>query len=291
MKQSGEVIEMKKNDLNKIGYEREASSQFGLKYRLKQIIDTVIFEIEASKKKTAVIMIVYSGIVFLNLLMHVLQEKGDSISPVGVISFTSTLVIISSIAYSSSIVVRDFERPTGNIIFPKIPRTRLLTGRLIATVVMVVIVFGSYYLTATVVIQAVNGQVPGELLHSFAYTLLYSVLLLSFVTCLSSYLKSTPTVIIAGLLSLLILCPILEALLMIFQSDIEPLLVLTYYSRPITAVFSGMTGESNFDIVQVEIDGIAMKTWISPTPVGTLAGVIIFSVIFIIISYFRTERR
>lgn len=261
------------------------------KFRFHQIADTILFELNKGRKKFLIMVIVSSVMILLNLTIYLLGTRTDTFNPGTFFSFSSTLILITSLVFGGSLIVRDFEQPTGNILFPKIRKRRLLTGRLMSSLLLNTAVLGIFYSISAVIIYGLNKNIPIELIYSFIYSWLYSVLILTFIIFLSSILKSTSAVTIVSLLALILIFPILEVLFVVLNLGVDPVFLLTYYARPIMGAFTGTSGSNFFDIVNTETGESLLNLVKSPTLGMVFLGVSIFSILFLILSYILYERR
>jgi hypothetical protein len=280
------VNKLQSHNVKKIETGEKRPRDFNRKLRIYQIIDTMFFELDKSKRKFITMIIVSSIIIVLNLSIFILGDNTLPINPEGFVSFSSTLVLITSLVFGGSLIVRDFEQPIGNILFPKISKTRLLTGRLIAVLVM-----NYFYFSSILVIYGLNGQIPLELYYSLIYAGIYSILVLTFIIFLSSNMKSSNVVTILSLFAIILIFPIFEVLFVILWPDFEPVFLLTYYARPITGVFTGTSGGNVFDIVNTDTGESLLRFVKSPSPLIVFFGVSILSSLFIFLSYVQYERR
>jgi hypothetical protein len=319
------VNKLQSHNVKKIETGEKRPRDFNRKLRIYQIIDTMFFELDKSKRKFITMIIVSSIIIVLNLSIFILGDNTLPINPEGFVSFSSTLVLITSlvfggslivrdfeqpignilfpkisktrlltgrlIVFGGSLIVRDFEQPIGNILFPKISKTRLLTGRLIAVLVMNLTVISYFYFSSILVIYGLNGQIPLELYYSLIYAGIYSILVLTFIIFLSSNMKSSNVVTILSLFAIILIFPIFEVLFVILWPDFEPVFLLTYYARPITGVFTGTSGGNVFDIVNTDTGESLLRFVKSPSPLIVFFGVSILSSLFIFLSYVQYERR
>ena len=249
------------------------------------------FEWDKSKRKFITMIIVSSIIIVLNLSIFIIGDNALPINPEGFVSFSSTLIVITSLVFGGSLIVRDFEQPIGNILFPKVSKTRLLTGRLIAVLVMNLTVISYYYFSSILIIYGLNGQIPLELYYSLIYAGIYSILVLTFIIFLSSNMKSSNVVTILSLFAIILIFPIFEVIFVILWPDFEPVFLLTYYARPITGVLVGTSGGNFFDIVNTDTGESLLRFVKSPSPLMVFVGVSVLSSLFLIFSYVQYERR
>ncbi|MHA2329735.1 MAG: hypothetical protein ACXACR_14565 [Candidatus Hodarchaeales archaeon] len=269
----------------------DSIEDYNLKFRIHQIVDTLLFELDKGQKRFFIMVIVSSVIILLNPSIYILGDNTDPISPESFMSFSSTLILITSIVFGGSLIVRDFEHAIGNILFPKISKKRLLIGRLITAILLTILVISYFYISSAGITYVLNKEIPKELFYSFIYSLAYSVLLLAFIIFLSSTLKSTSVVTIVSLLVIILIFPVLEVLIAVLDPGFEPVFLLTFYARPILGVFYGTSGRNLFDIVNTETGESLINMAKFPSPFMVGLGVSVLSAFFIILSYVRFERR
>src|SRR4030042_5030668 len=108
-----------------------------LKYHwIRQIGITIIFEFRRNLGK--MITLIFTGVIIflLNLLIEQIQVRNGLELPVNAgvyvttyITFINFYIIIVGCFLGGSLIATDFEKQTGNILFPKIPKDRLFVGR------------------------------------------------------------------------------------------------------------------------------------------------------------------
>jgi ABC-type transport system involved in multi-copper enzyme maturation permease subunit len=268
-----------------------------------QIGDTIVFEFRKNLKKMLFLLGITAVIIYLNLfLLGGLKQDLGIENPETIKDYLSqqfslftTLLTICATALFGSIIVEDVEKRTGNILFPKINKDRLIIGRFIALYMMFCIIIFVYYLAVIVsALSAYSDPIPKELWDSFAWALLYALALSAFVTFISSISKSVNLSVIFSILFLLIIFDIVITIIMFTGSKMEPLFVLTYYGNIITAVFKFPEQRYlEMDIYQgvEQLEGRMYRIWYTPSPEGALAGLLIYTIASLVLAYIFYRRK
>jgi ABC-type transport system involved in multi-copper enzyme maturation permease subunit len=120
---------------------------------MTHITDTIAFEIRKNLKKTIIIAVLTAIIIYLDMVViESLKEDLGMENPENIIDYLSgrfslfgMLLMISACAFFGSIIVEDNEKRTGNIMFPKIGKDRLIIGRYIALFILFTVIILLYY--------------------------------------------------------------------------------------------------------------------------------------------------
>ncbi|UYP44258.1 hypothetical protein NEF87_000543 [Candidatus Lokiarchaeum ossiferum] len=282
----------------------QQQKRLGLKRSVQQVYDIGTFEFIRSFKKTLILL----GVALVMFIMFFIIEeaplrRGEELSEdpypyfINFLGMISMIILICATAYGGSLLVIDFEKQTGNILFPKISRNKMFFGRFLANYIMNggIVIF--YYLLVAFATLYHYQFVPSSLWASMGWALLYTLAVLSFITFFSSFMKSTAMVVVFSLIFLLILFSIIESILSLFTT-VEPLFLLTYYSRIITQCFNMPLEDervSTIPLITGEETGLdtdfAMTLWSTPSHQGALFGMLIYSAVFIFFSFVFFRRR
>ena len=268
----------------------------GLKRNISQIGNTITFEFKKNLKAFIIILIVFTSVFSLLLLISELQLAQDVALPSDSITYVENyltqffglLIIISASLFGGSIIAEDFQKQTGNLLFPKISKTRLLIGRLILRYTLNAICVSFYYVLISIV-----TLIPITLWASLVWALLYTFAMLTFVTFMSSIMRSTSATIISCILILLIGFQMITMILTFAGLTIEPFYLLTYYEGIITGSLS-MPNPRYIEISMPTPGGgelITFTQWLTPTEPAALIGMLIYISIFLVSAYFIYHRR
>jgi len=278
----------------------DEKEKMGIERRITQIYDTILFDFKRHWKTFLLLLVVFASIFILYYILNELEyaqgveipeEPVDYITTyLGMFSF---LIIISTATLGGSIIAEDFNKQTGNLLFPKIDKSRLLIGRTIARYVLNAILVIFYYILIAVVTNLIYGEVPEVLLDSLMWALLYLFMITTFVIFLSSISKSASSAMIISILFLLIVFHLIGTLLVVTGIEVEPLFLPTYYYNIIEASLD-MPDDRYIEVLRPstqEQEFVEFKQWITPSVIDALNGMLIFSGIFLIAAYIIYKRR
>lgn len=265
-----------------------------------QVIKTVNFEAQRNLKKM-IMMIVLSSLIFalsvyLQTLMDSEPEKAiDYISSyLGMMNF---LILIIALTLGSSMIVEDFEKQTGNLLFPKIEKSRLLIGRYITRWTYGVVAIFIYYAEIAIITYTKYDTLPSVFWNSFGWAILYYHLILSLVVFVSSILNRVATTSVMTLFLVLIVFNIVESILVFSEVKTEPLFLPTYYANLISASLD-MPAERFRDISAAMmgirgpgLDDRVFRQWITPSETGGFWGIVIYSALLLVSAYLIYRRK
>ena len=278
--------------------------EIGLKRNISQIGNTITFELKRFFKNFILILSIFLAVFVIFLIVQELQYMQDVPLPEDPIEYIKSymsmfgfMVILSAAGFAGSIIAEDFHKQTGNLIFPKISKTRLLIGRVISRYGLNAICVSFYYILVGSVTFIKYGEIPIVLWGSMLWALLYTFMLFTFVTLMSSFMKSTAISIIVSILFLLIVFNMISMILRFAGVEGEPFYILTYYEgiiansmampdpryseiRMPTGIGGGGEGEFATFIM-----------WTTPSEIAALIGMLIFISVFLCLTYFMYKRR
>ncbi|MFX0073288.1 MAG: hypothetical protein ACFFAO_19585, partial [Candidatus Hermodarchaeota archaeon] len=178
---------------------------------LKPIGHTYLFELKQHWKK---FLIFCSFIGAIGLLIGLLPfllipENGlpstQAIFFQGGLGFMILINIFSVCFFFSGIICTEFGKKTGYILFPKINKYKLITGKYLGALTFVIGVIGFYYYILVILgLYYFGGPINDRLYLSFGIACIYCIAVGSFVTLFSSFMKNVNLTIISTVLILLI---------------------------------------------------------------------------------------
>ncbi|MCG3225141.1 MAG: ABC transporter permease [Candidatus Heimdallarchaeota archaeon] len=275
----------------------------GLMRSLDQVGATTRFELRRNVKNMIISLFVACFIFALSLIINIITESRLGESPetatdyitsyLGMISF---FILIIASMFGGNIIALDYDKQTGNLLFPKITKGRLFVGRLIARYLLSALAVIFYYILVVIAAAFKYTNLPVETWASLGWALLYTFLVLSLVIFFSSFMKKTSTVIVVSLVMVLLVFTLGSTILTITGVEIEPLFILTYYSNIITQSFAMPPVDSRF--VEGFLggphpggDAPTVMQWITPSAGGAIIGMLIYSAILLVAAYFLFRRR
>ncbi|MFX1317418.1 MAG: ABC transporter permease [Promethearchaeota archaeon] len=276
----------------------------GLRRDLMQIGDTIKFELKKNVKKLYLMLVVYFGIFFLSFLLNeFLLDLMGEIAPTNsatlmknyIGGWFSMSLLISTATFGGSIIAEDFYRQTGNLLFPKTSKARLLIGRLISNYILNGICIAFFYSLVSMTAFIKYGEVSITIFNSIGWSLLYAFVLLSFMTLLSSIMKNTSFTIITSIFLLLIVMEMIPFILNysgVTENNEIPMFFLFNYFGYIISESLEMPTQRYITAMEGP-PGAEMEYsyWVTPNEVTAVVGMIIYIIIFLSLSYIIYRRR
>ncbi len=261
----------------------------------RQIGSTIKFEFIRNKMN---LLIAIGASVFVFLLFFIIeliqQGRGLELPESNVNYITGNyltmifplLVMVIAVTLGSSIISEDYQKDTGNLIFPKTTKARLLTGRLVARFIYAIVAVTTYYLLVGITTLIYYGTISSLFFASWGWALLYTLTVFSVVIFFSSLMKSNAGTIILSILLILIVFNLIDQLLRVTGATFEPVFILTYYSNIISSIFD-MPVERYAEITlrRGPGEGITVFQWITPSIGGAVAGMLSYTTLLIASSY------
>jgi ABC-type transport system involved in multi-copper enzyme maturation permease subunit len=276
----------------------------GLRRDFIQLGDTITFELKKNLKKLYTMLLVYLGIFFLSFLLNeFLWDLMGDIAPADSASLMknyiggwfSMALLISTATFGGSIIAEDFYRQTGNLLFPKISKTRLLMGRLIANYMLNAVCIVFFYLLVSITTFIKYGEVANTIFYSIGWALLYTLVLLSFITFLSSFMKNTSFTIITSILIVLIVMEMIPFILnysgVTENNEIPMYFLFNYFGYIISESLAMPTQRYITEMGGPPGSQMEYSYWVTPSEIGAAIGMIMYIIIFLSLSYIFYQRR
>ncbi len=270
----------------------------GAKRSLIQISSTIEFEFKRNLRSFIILLLAVTLIYGLFLTINLIKEGRGVESPedpvdyiTGYLMMIDVLIMIIGTTTASTIIAEDYNKHTGNLIFPKITKERLLTGRIIARYIYAALATIFFYILVGVTTLIKYGTLPAGIWLSLLWALLYTFLVFALVVFFSSFMKNTSGTVILSILMLFMIFPLGNNILMFTGVDWEPLFILTYYSKIITASFN--MPEQRYTELSFghRPGGPTYMTWVTPSVGGAIIGMLTYALVLIIASYYLFTRR
>ncbi|QEE14433.1 ABC transporter permease [Promethearchaeum syntrophicum] len=283
----------------------EERTKTGTKRSILQIRKTITFEFARNGRRAITSLFISFAIFALFLIVQIIQENQGSPVPEdpaeyfqGYLFMIDFLILIIAATFGGSIIAEDFEKQTGNLLFPKITKDRLLVGRIIARYIysMAAVIF--YYILVAITTFIKYDGIPKIIWGSLGWALLYTFALLSFVTMFSALMKRSSTAMISSILIVLIVFQLLTMILMYTGATVEPFFMLTYYANIIRSWFNMPADDQRFTEFSFRggpsgqmTDGNTYMSWSTPSATGAVIGMLVYSAICLTIAYLVFRRR
>ena len=279
------------------------NSSFVFRRTTSQIFDTIKFELTRNKKKLLLILSIFF-VVFAIFFAYNLNTYSDPSILIPALSnqyiqtyldLINIMILVLAVVFGASIIVEDFEKQTGNLVFPNSTKFRLLAGRTISAFILGSLSIILYYALIGLDTYWRYSALPIEYLYSFFWAELYFFMLLSFVILVSSLSRSSSLTIILVILLVLVFFTIIERLMSFAGYTDEPLFILSYFGNIITQILTYPASRkvtANLDF-RGTTGGVrrSFVSWLTPDPLGALLFMVGYSVVFLILGYLFFERR
>ncbi len=266
-----------------------------------QIGDTFMFELKKNLIPFLIMMIITALMFTLFVLLQTLQEVQDVPLPDEAIQYFISyfqyifgfLVVLTAAGFAGSIIAEDFQKQTGNLLFPKISKSRLFIGRIMARYLMNAICIVFYYTLVTSITFIKYGEIPlMGILTSLIWALFYTFALFSMVTFVSSIMKSTSASIIVSVFLYLLVFTMIQQIMNYLAGGVEPWFLLSYYENIITNIVN--MPDPRYREVTMGFGpggGVTFYQWVTPNVLTAFFGILIYSVLFLTLAYVRYRRR
>jgi ABC-type transport system involved in multi-copper enzyme maturation permease subunit len=270
------------------------------------IIDTIIFEMKKQRKKFYFFFSITILVVFLvgyllilipgNLLSDTYTEFFS-----GGLGFIQFISLFSACLFFSGIICSEFNKRTGFILFPKINKYKLIIGKYLGNLILVVSIIAIYYfLLGLLGFWYYGPALTVRIFYSFGFAVLYVVLLSSFVTFFSSFMKNVNVTIITTLIILLIGFNIADSIVtLILGEAFEPLYSIAYLGNLITSILESPFPDPRY--VEFTFGGMGpggmgggeftVGTWLTPSIEMGITMFLIYIVAFFILAAYLFKRR
>ena len=207
------------------------------------ILDTVVFEMKKQEKKfyfflgVAILVAILIGYLLQLIPENLLPDTQAGFYSSG-LGFISFITLFAACLFFSGIICSEFNKRTGFIVFPKINKYKLIIGKYLGNLILVVSIITVYYFILAILgFYYYGGPINIRLFYSYGFAVLYVIALSSFVTLFSSFMKSETVTIIITLIILLIGLNIADQIItLVFRDTFEPLYSLSYLGNIITSI-------------------------------------------------------
>jgi ABC-type transport system involved in multi-copper enzyme maturation permease subunit len=269
------------------------------------IFNTIIFEIKMQRKKfyffflITILVVVLMGYILVLIPSNLLADTYVDFFSTG-LGFISFITLFAACLFFSGIICSEFDKKTGFIVFPKINKYKLILGKYLGNLILVVSIVAIYYfLLALFGIWYYGPVLNIRIFYSFGFAVLYVIMLSSFVTFFSSFLKNVNVTIILTLIILLIGFNIADSFVTLFLKDaFEPLYSLSYLSNLITSILENPFPDPRY--VEFSFGGMGpggmggdftIGTWLTPSIEMGITLFVVYIVVFFVLAAYLFKRR
>jgi ABC-2 type transport system permease protein len=241
------------------------------------------------------------------LLSYILQLFPDNLlsdtqaeffsSGLGFISFIS---LFAACLFFSGIICSEFNKRTGFIVFPKINKYKLILGKYLGNLFLVVFIITVYYFVLGLMgFYYYGGPINIRIFYSYGFAILYVIALSSFVTLFSSFMKNVNITIIITLIILFMGFNIADTIVnLIYADTFEPLYSLSYLGNLITSILENPFPDPRY--VEYSFGGMgpggmggefSFGTWVTPSIAMGTTLLLVYIVVFFVLAAILFKRR
>jgi len=210
---------------------------------LTPIFHTIIFEMKKQRNKlyfftmVSILVAVLLGYI-LQLFPEYLLSDTQAEYFSGGLSFISFITLFAACLFFSGIICSEFNKRTGFIVFPKINKYKLIVGKYLGNLFLVIFIITVYYFVLGLFgFFYYGGPINIRIFYSYGFAVLYVIALSSFVTLFSSFMKNVNITIIITLIILFMGFNIADTIVnLIYADTFEPLYSLAYLDNLITSI-------------------------------------------------------
>jgi len=266
------------------------------------IFNTIVFEIKKQRKKfyfffiITILIVVLMGYLLVLIPSNLLADTYIDFFSSG-LGFISFITLFAACLFFSGIICSEFDKRTGFIVFPKINKYKLILGKYLGNLILVVSIVAIYYfLLALFGILYYGPMINIRIFYSFGFAVLYVIMLSSFVTFFSSFLKNVNITIILTLIILMIGFNIADSFVTLFLRDtFEPLYSLAYLGKLITSILESPFPDPRY--WEYSIPGMgpggnfSIGTWLTPSIEMGITLFAVYIVVFFVLAAYLFKRR
>ena len=262
---------------------------------IKKIYALFSFELKMQKKKFVLILLLSTIIVVLQNLFVYIINPGVPPSQENFISGNLTImsymnILIAGLLFSG-IICDEFKKKTGLTLFPLITKDKILLAKFCANTMLMVIsityiylliIYFDYFLYAEWIIPTV--------FRSYGFAILCSIALASLISLFSSFLPSSPSVLLVEISLMFIGFDLIALIISSINYQIEPVFSLTYLFKIVSfSIFFDYTIFPRYeDIIN---EGSIIRMWAYPDIYMVIIVIIIYSLTSLIITFFIFKRK
>ncbi|MFX1417320.1 MAG: hypothetical protein ACFE9N_00200 [Promethearchaeota archaeon] len=270
---------------------------------IKPILSTIVFEMKSQMKKfyfflgIAIIIVFLQSFLLQALLPNYLLPNTQAEFFNNGLTFIEFITLLAACLFFSGIICSEFDKKTGFIVFPKINKYKLILGKYLGNLALVVLIITVYYFFLGLLgLFFYAGPINLRFFYSYSIAILYVIALSSFVTLFSSFMKSVNLTIISTILLLLIGFNIADQIVtFVFAGDIEPLYSITYLGRLITGILEYPFPDPRYAELPISgmggMGGFTFGQWITPSVEMGITLLVVYIIVYFILAAYLFKRR
>ncbi len=273
---------------------------------LTPIFHTIIFEMKKQRKKlyffilVTILVAVLLGYI-LQLFPEYLLSDTQAAFFSGGLGFISFISLFAACLFFSGIICSEFNKRTGFIVFPKINKYKLIIGKYLGNLFLVVFIVTVYYFVLGLLgFYYYGGPINIRIFYSYGFAILYVIALSSFVTLFSSFMKNVNVTIIVTLIILFMGFNIADMIVnLIYAGTFEPLYSLAYLDNLITSILQNPFPDPRY--VEYSFGGMGgmggmggsftYGSWVTPSIAMGTTLLLVYIVAFFVLAALLFKRR
>jgi ABC-type transport system involved in multi-copper enzyme maturation permease subunit len=278
----------------------EKSEKFNYVYiAALPVITTYIFELKKQWKKFVIFsMLAVTFVILLSYLPYALipdnplpDTQADYFQ--SGLNFIILMTIFSACFFFSPIICSEFDNKTGFITFPIINKYKLVIGKYLGALTLMIGVIAAFYIALGYLgIYWYGGPINYRYYYSFGIAILYALAVASFVTFFSSFMKSVNLTIVSALLLLLIANMIIDSLIILLYPEFEPIYSLNHNSGLISYILvEDFPTKLEDRYEDLEFRNFSRRIWLTPSIEGAITIFLLYIVICLVVAAIIFKRR
>jgi len=269
----------------------------GIYLEIKPIAHAYVFELKQQWKKfvgfsvfSVLIVFLMSYVMYAVVPSSLLPETQTEYLNSGLTFLSMFIIVFAACFFFSGIICSEYDKKTGYIIFPKINKFKLIMGKYLGNLTLIIGVVSVYYITLGLFCWYYYGVSVNLLyLASFAIAVVYLLAVSSFVTLFSSFMKTVNMTIISTILILFIGFQMADQLVTVFLPDFEPIYSMQFASNLISSILEQPFPNPRYN--DMEIMDFTFRMWITPTFETGITVLLIYMVSSLIVASIIFKRR
>jgi len=250
----------------------------GIYLEIKPIAHAYVFELKQQWKKfvgfsvfSVLIVFLMSYVMYAVVPSSLLPETQTEYLNSGLTFLSMFIIVFAACFFFSGIICSEYDKKTGYIIFPKINKFKLIMGKYLGNLTLIIGVVSVYYITLGLFCWYYYGVSVNLLyLASFAIAVVYLLAVSSFVTLFSSFMKTVNMTIISTI-------------------DFEPIYSMQFASNLISSILEQPFPNPRYN--DMEIMDFTFRMWITPTFETGITVLLIYMVSSLIVASIIFKRR
>jgi len=263
------------------------------------VVTTYFFELKKQWKKFIIFsLIAVSFIILLSYLPYALipdnplpDTQADYFQ--SGLNFLIMIVIFGSCFFFSGIICYEYDKKTGYITFPIINKYKLVIGKFLGALTLMIGVIAAFYIALGVLgIYWYGGPINYRYYYSLGIAILYVLAVGSFVTVFSSFMQNVNMTIVSTIMILLIANMIIDSLVILLYPEFEPIYSLNHASDLISYILvEDFPTKLEDRYEEVEFRNFTRRRWLTPTIVGGITIFLVYTIICLVVAAIIFKRR